>query len=313
MTTNDTSSLMPVVLFAGFLGAGKTTFLRALLPLLGERGILPHVFVNDFRNAWVDAKTLQGLARDVVAIHGSCVCCDSRDSLLDAMAAMSRSPGSVALIEANGAADTLQLIEILAADKRAAAFRQPAQLTVIDAKRWQRRHWHNELEQSQVRSAGFLHLTKLDEVDASRADDVRLAVAAIQPKAVWTTPGELAQEVHAWTRDASPRAVRAGADHVHDTSMHHLSSMQLELPPRVSRDGLDAFLRALPAEVIRVKGVAALSEPPARAVLFQRVDAQTPPQYMDLGDATDIAPTAILIGVGLDESVMINLARRTLA
>ena len=155
--------------------------------------------------------------------------------------------------------------------------------------------------------------TTLDEVDASRADDVRRAVAAIQPKAVWTTPGELAQEVHAWTRDASPRAVRAGVDHVHDTSMHHLSSMQLELPLRVSRNGLDAFLRALPAEVIRVKGVAVLSDPPVRAVLFQRVDAQTPPQYMDLGDATDIAPTAILIGVGLDESVMINLARRTLA
>ena len=313
MTTNDTSLPTPVVLFAGFLGAGKTTFLRALLPLLGERGIIPHVFVNDFRNAWVDAQTLKGLARDVVAIHGSCVCCDSRDNLLDAMAAMSRPRKAVALIEANGAADTLQLIEILAADKRAAAFRQPAQLTVIDAKRWQHRHWHNELEQAQVRSAGFLHLTKLDEVDATRAAEVRHAASAIQPKAVWTTPEQLAIFVDACAHDGSPRSMRAGVDHVHNPSMHHLSSMQLELPQRVSRDGLDAFLRALPAEVIRVKGVAVLSGPPARAVLFQRVDAQTPPQYMDLGGAADIAPVAILIGVALDESEMINLARRTLA
>ena len=47
--------MTPLILIAGFLGAGKTTLLRALLPRLGARGLRPHVILNDYENADVDA------------------------------------------------------------------------------------------------------------------------------------------------------------------------------------------------------------------------------------------------------------------
>ena len=76
----------PLVLFTGILGAGKTTFLRTLLPVLNRLGIPARVVINDYHNAAVDAATLAHLTDEVTAVSGSCVCCDSRDELFDALA-----------------------------------------------------------------------------------------------------------------------------------------------------------------------------------------------------------------------------------
>jgi G3E family GTPase len=61
----------PLLLVAGFLGAGKTTFLRALLPALARRGLRARVLLNDFQNARVDGATLADVAPDLVALHGA--------------------------------------------------------------------------------------------------------------------------------------------------------------------------------------------------------------------------------------------------
>ena len=56
----------PLILIVGFLGSGKTTYLRRLLPELRGRGIDPHVIINDYQNARVDAELLRELAVSIV-------------------------------------------------------------------------------------------------------------------------------------------------------------------------------------------------------------------------------------------------------
>jgi G3E family GTPase len=77
--------MTPLVLITGFLGSGKTTRLRELLPHLIEAGVRPHVILNDYANADVDSATLRDLVPDITPITGSCVCCDSRDELFDVL------------------------------------------------------------------------------------------------------------------------------------------------------------------------------------------------------------------------------------
>ena len=48
-------SRTPVGIITGFLGAGKTSLLRELLPRLEESGITPRVIINDHQHARVDA------------------------------------------------------------------------------------------------------------------------------------------------------------------------------------------------------------------------------------------------------------------
>ena len=148
----------PLIVFVGFLGAGKTTFLRSLLPHLNAAGLEPQVILNDYQNAKVDALSLRESIERVVPIAGSCVCCGSRDEMFDALAAAKLSPKSVMLMEANGTVDAAQIIELLSCDLRAVRYALPWQLGVVDARRWQRRSEHNEMEAQQLRTATHLSL-----------------------------------------------------------------------------------------------------------------------------------------------------------
>ena len=102
-----------LVLLVGFLGSGKTTFLKGILPRLKARGILPHVIINDYQNAGVDAMQLQDLAPEIRSITGDCVCCGSKDDLLAELRRFEPAPGRIVIIETNGTTDSEQLIEML--------------------------------------------------------------------------------------------------------------------------------------------------------------------------------------------------------
>ena len=119
------SATTPLVLVAGFLGSGKTTLLRTLLPELRAAGILPHVILNDYRNAEVDAATLEGDRDLITPIAGTCICCGSQEELMRALVDARLGPDSVMLLEANGTADTAEIIELLTVDRRLARYTPP--------------------------------------------------------------------------------------------------------------------------------------------------------------------------------------------
>lgn len=294
--------MTPLLLITGFLGAGKTTLLADLLPRLAAQGLAPHVILNDFQNALVDAARLRDLTGLVIPVSGSCVCCGSRDELLDALVGVPTEPGHLVLIEANGTADTEELLEMLGADPRARPFGPPRQVVVVDLQRWQRRHWNNEIERRQVRTATHVVYSRDAEVDADRRRAVAADLASCNARLVSTDAGGLALALRNWTATpaasdapASPRAgTRTPADH----ARHHVAAWDCPLPVRVERDRLLAFLRDLPAEVVRAKGVAFLAD--NEAVLFQRVEDAEGISLLQLGDPSGLHPLAIFIGPGLD-------------
>jgi energy-coupling factor transporter ATP-binding protein EcfA2 len=98
-------SRIPIVLIAGFLGAGKTTFLHALMGVLKERKVGFSVVVNDFENAEIDAARLRDLDVEVQSINGSCVCCSSLNDFMLTLGTIDVPRGGVLLVEANGASD----------------------------------------------------------------------------------------------------------------------------------------------------------------------------------------------------------------
>ena len=61
-------------LICGFLGAGKTTFIRRYADWLKGQGITFAVIENEFGAAGVDAAMLKEVA-DVAEISGGCICC----------------------------------------------------------------------------------------------------------------------------------------------------------------------------------------------------------------------------------------------
>lgn len=321
MTQRAAQAPVPLVLIAGFLGSGKTSLLQRVLPRLTASGIVPHVVVNDYRNAWVDAQTLEGLARSVHAIHGTCVCCDSRDDLMNTLATLTLPERSAVLLEANGTADTAELIEVLTAEPRLRRFTLPVQVTTVDAKRWQKRMWHNRLEAGQARTASYLMLTRQDQVTETRWATVCADVTAVNTRAEWTSPDHLAERIARLVESADSLPARRFVSRLtlalappspagHHHADHHFASMELALPAVVQRSGLSAFLRELPDVVIRAKGVAVLEGNPPQPVLFQKVEGRDEPGLIPLKTSQPLAPAAILIGVSCPEETIRALAVR---
>ncbi len=308
--------MTPLILLVGFLGAGKTTYLRSLLPELSAAGLDPHVVINDYQNAKVDAELLRELAQSIVPISGSCVCCGSRDELLEALKTFAPAPGRVLVIETNGTTDAEELVEWLSLEPGATEFTLPIQVSIVDGKRWQKRFWHNSLEAEQVRTAGFVFVSRREEIDEKRAAKVDGALVERCPGAVSADPARLAVEVAAIEREARPADRRTvaqwrivseskGGEH----SSHHFASLQVELPAVVERGALQEFLNKLPREVIRVKGVARLADSPDEFHVFQRVeDGEV--QWLPIGSESRVdLPVAVLIGPGIDAAAIRARAR----
>ncbi len=317
--------MTPLVLLVGFLGSGKTTFLRGLLPELAVVGIEPHVVINDYQNAKVDAGLLAGLATEITPISGSCVCCGSRDELLAALEAFEHGPGRAMLIESNGTTDSEELIELLSLEPDLGGFTLPIQISLIDGKRWQRRFWHNGLERDQARTANYIHITRRDEISDARLKDVELSLAEAGITADRVDPADFAQAVADVARAVglipsrhihACEDINCGHDHSHDDghhehahqhnsrshAEHHFASLQELLPAVVDQAAMERMFASLPPEVIRAKGLARLSSSPDEYYIFQYVDRGTAVQWLPIGRETRIdQPLILFIGPSLPE------------
>ena len=95
---------IPTFVVAGFLGAGKTTFVNALL----ERSEIPiAVVVNDFGAVNIDAALIRNQTDTLIELSNGCICCSVGESLADALFSILDRPHqpSQIVIEASGVAD----------------------------------------------------------------------------------------------------------------------------------------------------------------------------------------------------------------
>jgi G3E family GTPase len=295
---------IPLVLMAGFLGAGKTRFLTTLIPLLLARGVRVRIVLNDFENAKIDAARLGELDALVTPLNGECVCCGSLRELLDTLQAVPHDPGSVMVIEANGATETDELLGYLTTDATLRHFTLPLQLTVIDAARWQKRWWNNRLEAAQTTTATHVYLNWVDRLSPARRDAVQQGVASVNPRATFTAPVEFADALHVLaesvraTERRAPLGVVSAHRHGHGHT-HPFGSVALPLPRVVERARFLAFVQALPAAVVRAKGLVRFVDQPADMFVWNRVPGRRKVQLDESSPHADAEATALFIGVGM--------------
>lgn len=304
-----------LVLLTGFLGAGKTTFLRNLIAELKRRELVPHVILNDYENADVDATFIRQLTRDVKAISGSCVCCDSRDALIESLEWQPAGPRDVVIVETNGTTDPLPLLDNLACDRRTRPFRVK-QVALADAKRWGKRWRHNSLERQQVLTASHVFVSYRDVALPGRFEETLASIQKINPRARLTDPAILTVEIETALsqREIStlpPLFPAVGKNNSapsvfgfktippvkfsHDQA-HAFSSVQLAIPPAVEETALKDWLKSLPPEVLRVKGVTQLASAPGELLCFQRVEDKVELKLFPLPEDFNWSPIAVLIG-----------------
>jgi len=173
---------VPVTIFTGFLGAGKTTVLNHLL--LGQRDKKFAVIENEFGEVPIDNELLQNsafdLAEQVVVMENGCMCCTVRGDLLGAFDAIRKqmdtgSPLDAVLVETTGMADPVPIVRTLRTTPDIARyFRLDGTITLVDTKTILARlsECADKEDQERHRQIAFADRILLNKLDLVTADEV---------------------------------------------------------------------------------------------------------------------------------------------
>jgi G3E family GTPase len=172
---------VPVVLVAGFLGAGKTTVVNHLLAHADGKRIA--AVVNDFGAINIDAELIAGAADGVVSLSNGCICCSLEGDLLRTLATLlRRNPQpELIVIETSGVADPAEIVRNLMDPVIWREAPLETALCVVDAT-ISPGMLDDALLRSQVRAADVIALSKTDL--AADSAPLREAIRKLHPGAV---------------------------------------------------------------------------------------------------------------------------------
>ena len=244
---------VPLTFVSGYLGAGKTTLINALLRS-ADRPIA--VIVNDVGQINIDARLIRKHSGDTIELSDGCVCCSSIDGFgaaFDKLRERETPPDHV-VVELSGVARP----DRMRPWGRSAGFKLDGIMSLVAADQFMELVNRMDIAETvaeQVRAADILALTKVDQVRPDTLDSVRRQLAQISPG----VPIVMAQDPTVPSMLLKIGGRRPGADVAlpEPTLFDRHVVTTIELASPTTRDDIDQLLDSLPPDVIRAKGIAA--------------------------------------------------------
>lgn len=261
----------------GFLGAGKTTFIKYIMdyPPEGEKVV---ILVNEFGEIGVDGLILadqKGVIKDIVEMPSGCICCtlaaDFRRQFLELHETFQ--PDRI-IVEPTGVAMISQIMQILLGEDLRPLYSESTLIHILDSSEFldfikRQRHF----VENQLKRSSFVVLNKIDRVKPRMVDLLVQSVKEINPTAeVFPTSfGELNEDIVKQVlgmaqREAGEVAtleeLEAEAEHVHELE-HNFAAQFITFGGKYEevfdRRSLESFFDRLNqgdfGEVVRAKGV----------------------------------------------------------
>jgi putative photosynthetic complex assembly protein 2 len=280
LASRKASKAFEAEIIAGFLGAGKTTF---LVRRLNEMAAMPGktvVLVNDFASVGVDGSLLKNQGADVVELPNGCICCSLRDDLSRQLEdTVTRFAPDRVLIEPSGVADIASLIGVMQRPNLKPFVAKLTITTVIDAGAFLADYATLPAHfAAQARLASTLVINKADLVSGAEKMAVAETLRRLNPAVTIVTaryghvdaaPVELPRIALVHNHDEHEHDHHDHAHHDHDEHEHHhnhaeselgFTSWHTELTEPCNADALQALLDAVVrgkfGEILRVKGLA---------------------------------------------------------
>ncbi len=261
----------PVTVVTGFLGSGKTTLLSRVLldPSMSDTAVL----VNEFGKVGLDHHLLRRADEKTVLLGHGCVCCTTRDDLVEALLDLLDEEGrgeipplKGVVVETTGLADPAPILyTVFSHTVLQHHYRVDRVICTVDAVNGPLHLDRNPESTKQIASADVVVLTKTDVSEAGSVEILRDRVRGINPSArVLSAPfgdvdpdelfGEGGVEASASGLHASYSVGSGDGGHVSET---HSTSLTFDGPVDWTAFGtwFSMLLHARGEDVLRVKGL----------------------------------------------------------
>ncbi len=305
------SRMVPAILVTGFLGSGKTTLLNRLLATRPAEAGRIAIIVNELGSVGIDGDLLpRGLARQV-ELPGGCICCVLNEDLDRTVLELLAGTPDLALlvIETTGIAEPLPICWTFEVEPLAGRVRMEAVVTVVDALEHERHRPITPAVDLQVEYADILVMSKLDLAGGSAPAGLLDGIRRLNPRApiLQGGPDQVATELWRLLLDPplSARPAAGAVPHAHAEHGTGFESLALDIPETLDFEELSERLEELPANYVRIKGIALVvdrttgSDEP-HFVAFHRVGARVSSE--PLADAA--APRMVALGADLDREAL---------
>lgn len=267
---NNIGEPIPFHLVTGFLGSGKTTFLKTFLAQFGDKKRVA-LIQNEFAETGIDGRELQdgGWRFDLLEINkGSvfCVCLFS-DFRLQLQTFVEEHQPDVVLLEATGLADPIAISELLMDEKLQKLVYLSKVWTVIDAQNYEKVKKMPAVK-NQIVIADNIIVNKTDLISESEKQDLKMEIFKANPLAniILTTYCKLDVDDLYTHKELSIEGKPVGP-------MKDVKTQVFRTPYTIKRKNLDYLIKTLDEDIYRLKGYLILDN--NKAVMIQSVFGDT--------------------------------------
>lgn len=244
-------------LITGFLGAGKTTFLKNFIRLFADKKL--QLIVNEFGQEGVDGELLHDLGAQMEEVTGGSVFCSCRlDQFEKVLRQSVNVDADVILVEASGLSDPTGVRKLFAQTDRFPHIDYQGAVCLVDAVRFPKLYATARTCVKQLAASDAAVINKIDRAAPEQLAETRRLIAGQRPDlpVLETSFGKI---------DANLLDIMAAHRHAEDSEMPltadlTLRKLMITIAPTITPYHLQKFIEMFSEDTFRVKGFIQTSE-----------------------------------------------------
>ncbi|TVQ25620.1 MAG: GTP-binding protein [Spirochaetaceae bacterium] len=269
-STDNTDKRVPVTVFTGFLGSGKSSYINHLL------STAPHIrfgiVVNEFGAVPLESEIVRAQAGDIMELSNGCMCCVARNDLLRAVKRLVRADRKLdhILVEASGLSDPVPVAQTFLQGPGRKHFELGPLVCLVDGTQFEEHAREFDVVSTQLAFSDYVLVNRHEHLRPEAVSRLESVLSQAAPEArVLYAGGDTAGDIELSILGADPRdsADPAGDRGSGDRAMlrvpernegHHHDAVVISeytTDRRIDSQRLGEVLKSLPPGIVRGKGV----------------------------------------------------------
>ncbi len=250
-----------VHVISGFLGAGKTTFIKKILKVFQDKKVV--ILENEFGEEAIDGDIIKHEGFDVVELEQGCICCSLKVNFMEGLLNIVNNinPDHI-IVEPTGLGLLSEIINIMNNNKIKEKCTLSSLITVIDSVNYlDQLEGFGDFFQDQIRYASTLILSKTTEVSSDIIDEILISLREINKDAYIVTDNwdNFSSETLKALLDGELSKDIENIQFMENYELpHDINSVSVNIQNHLSKNKLEDILNELSTgnfgEVVRGKG-----------------------------------------------------------